>query len=856
MKRCYCGSSLLVVSLLALTVVLQQARSFTLPNTAVRLQRCRSPCADPSAPWTTSARSTTSLSVFEPHIVQDALSTLPHLQIATTINEIGERAIGDLGSDIFTFLVALVVIVPLSKTLNITPVLGFLVAGCLMGPYGLELFSNTEADLELGDFGILFLLFTEGLGLSPERIKVMSQFSGLGLLQLSFSMFIFFFGIILAGPFILMYVEMMGIPLDDSLLRPILSSPAEAFCIAAAGALSSSAFVLPVLKAKGWEDRSEGIAGLSILLLQDLAVAPLLVILPLLAGSGPQSGGEFGILVFKATFGFGAVLAVGSYILRYVFDVVAASRSTETFVAAALLVALGMGQVADFLGLSASTGAFAAGVLLAGNRYRAQIQADIKPFEGILLGVFFLTAGASLDPSVVVREWPTLLTGIAAFIVTKAAVLFFSGPLIGKTPAQAARVAITLSGGGEFSFVLFKLAEDLGVLSPALSKLLTASVIISMSLTPLLGELGDFAGNYIESRFDMPASGEIGEISPAEAAALFDEIDADKSDSIELEELRVALLDRGLKIVSVAELFAAFDEDGNGTISRDEWKKGLDAGLLSSALTMSINDFDESGLESDLSFARDAVVICGYGELGKEVCDILKSSGAKKGSVIAFDLNPSKVTAGVLAGAPVVYGDASRIELLRAAGVTNPKAVIITYASDAREIGATVRLRDALPDGTPIYARARNSRVGQELLDAGATEIINETTEAGLRFGSLLGAFDTPTEKKRLRKLSLAATNEWEVVPGFSEEALSDLAEEVGCTRRDIDELYEIFVSTNEGDDVPISEVRDMLMRSAGDGPVDDERLSRCLQRSDVDGGGDLTFEEFVRASYEECKLR
>ena len=252
--------------------------------------------------------------------------------------------------------------------------------GLILGPNGLNTFSNTEADLQLGDFGILFLLFSEGLNLSPERLRNLGAFYGLGVLQIIASMALFFAGILIGGPLVLQYVA--PVIHMDVYVYQIFSDPVEAFCIAAAGALSSSAFVLPVLKAKDWEDRPEGIAALSVLLLQDLAVAPLLVLLPLVAGSGPQSGGELGILALKATVGFGAVLAAGSFLLRYVFDVVAAARSTETFVAAALLVALGMGQAADALGLSATTGAFAAGVLLAGNRYRAQIKADVRPFEG------------------------------------------------------------------------------------------------------------------------------------------------------------------------------------------------------------------------------------------------------------------------------------------------------------------------------------------------------------------------------------------------------------------------------------------------------------------------------------------
>jgi Kef-type K+ transport system membrane component KefB len=237
-----------------------------------------------------------------------------------------------LGRDIFTFLVASVVVVPLAKTLKVSPVLGFLLVGCVLGPFGLATFSNNAADLELGDFGILFLLFNEGLALTPERIRDLNRFSTLGLIELVAAIALFSSGIIFGGQYILDFVEGLGIPLNDALLRPILDSPVQAFSIAAAGALSSSAFVLPVLSQKKWKDRPEGIAGLSILLLQDLAVAPLLVIIPLLAGSGPQSWSEFGLLLAKASLGFGTVLVFGSYILRYVFDVVASARSTETFV--------------------------------------------------------------------------------------------------------------------------------------------------------------------------------------------------------------------------------------------------------------------------------------------------------------------------------------------------------------------------------------------------------------------------------------------------------------------------------------------------------------------------------------------
>jgi Kef-type K+ transport system membrane component KefB/Ca2+-binding EF-hand superfamily protein len=767
---------------------------------------------------------------------------------------------GSLGRDVFTFLVASVVVVPFCKSLNIPPVLGFLAVGCAIGPYGLQMFSNTETDIELGDFGILFLLFNEGLSLSPDRIKELGRFTGLGVFQLLISIGCLFLGSVLGGPILIRYIQEIGLPLDLKILAPIFENPVKAFVIASAGALSSSAFVLPFLKQKDWEERPEGIAGLSILLLQDLAVAPLLVVLPILAGAGPQSAAELTVLVFKATVGFGAVLALGSYLLRFVFDVVASARSTETFVAAALLVAVGMGQVADVLGLSASTGAFAAGVLLAGNKYRAQISADIKPFEGILLGIFFMTAGANLDPAVVIQEWPTLLAGILVFIAVKAGIIFTAGPTLGLTKGQAARVALTLSGGGEFAFVLFQLAQELGVLPTNLAKILTASVIISMSLTPLLGELGSFAANIIESK-SVRSDG----LTLEEEIKLFDNIDLDKSGKIDLDELREALVKLEFSYTCIAEIFTSFDTNGDGLICRDEWRVGVESGLLAEACS-------RSGVKSlsaaEACFTSDAIIICGFGEIGQELYTMLKSSKSRFPScsnVVCFDLNPSRVLMGTMNGAPVVYGDGARIELLKAAGVKNPKAAIVTYASDDRRLDATMRLRASLPEGTPIYVYEGNSRIGQELKEAGATEIINETTETSLRFASLLGACDTSDQMSRLRRLSMdhfaMQIPEPEVdsgIPGLSEEAVFDLCEELGCSKKDVDELHEMFASVSgEQDTIPIADLKEFLMRQSSEGPTDGEQLEACLRLEDEDGEGTITFVEFLRAAWNtECSAQ
>ena len=377
-----------------------------------------------------------------------------------------EESLSALGHDILLFLAASVLVEPLGKIVGVTPVLLYLLFGFAAGPYGLSLFtSGTQVNSEIGDFGILFLLFVEGLNLSPERLKALGSFFSLGAAQLSISVVAIFVGLIFGSPYLLPITQQLQIPLDPEIIS-LLDRPVIAFSIAAAGALSSSAFVLPILKEKGWEAGADGIATLAILLLQDLAVAPLLVALPLLADTGGTSDlMSLAVLLAKATFGFGGVLVVASIGLRKIFQVVARFGSAQTFIAASLLVAAGMGVISDYLGLSSTTGAFAAGVLLAESGYRAQIEADIKPFEGILLGVFFVTAGASLDPLTVLQEWPTLAAGIGVFLAVKFGVVLSAGEFaLGLTRAQALRVAFLLAGGGEFAFVVFKLANKIGVL--------------------------------------------------------------------------------------------------------------------------------------------------------------------------------------------------------------------------------------------------------------------------------------------------------------------------------------------------------------------------------------------------------
>lgn len=480
------------------------------------------------------------------------------------------------------------------------------------------------------------------------------------------------------------------------------------------------------------------------------------------------------------------------------------------------------------------------------------------------MGIFFLTAGASLDPSVVLNNMATLVVGIGAFIAIKAGVLFLAGPTQGKSPAAAARVAITLSGGGEFSLVLFKVAQDLGVLDKQLNDLLVASVILSMSLTPLLGELADAAGRYLESKeWRLSVEGDV--ITSAEAEQLFEEIDADKSGEIDLEELQVALASRGLSYVSIGDIFQSFDSNGDGVICQSEWAQGVDRGLLAHAFTV-----EETALEagatigSDLNVARDAIVVCGYTEGGKQIYAALEVAGeARNGRVVAFELNPARVSAGILAGANVVYGDGASPGLLRAAGVTEPRAVIVAYRSESKRLEATSRLRESLPAGTPIYARcvSGQSLGREELIASGATDVVNERTESALRFAVLTGAVKDTTNFAQVRfamSEQHESQPEYHIIPGFEDSLISSLSEEFGCSRGELVDLHHVFSSLPNVDGdrfIDVSELSDVLLRIVGDGPIDDTALERWQKTADSEGGGKLSFVDFARVYYGSRKV-
>ncbi|CAI0448611.1 unnamed protein product [Linum tenue] len=567
------------------------------------------------------------------------------------------EVINDLGLDTLTFLAVTVIVVPAFRFIKASPILGFFFAGVVLNQFG---FIRNLTDVKvLSEWGILFLLFEMGLELSLARLKALAKFAfGMGLTQVVLSTLAFTaFELPPNGAIGTRILEFLFHSRSDLVN---IRSIDEAIVIGAALSLSSSAFVLQLLAEKGELPTRFGSATLGILLFQDIAVVPLLVVLPILESQTLVGESVLPMLInesLKALLGLGVLSLGGKYLLRRVFEVVAEARSSEAFVALCLLTVAGTSLITQKLGFSDTLGAFLAGAILAETNFRTQIEADIRPFRGLLLGLFFVTTGTSIDMELLLREWPNVLSLLGGLIVIKTLIITAIGPRVGLTLQESVRIGLLLSQGGEFAFVVFSLANRLGVLPLELNKLLIIVVVLSMALTPWLNDLGRRAADFIE----------------------------DKSDT----------------------------ED-----------KGA----------MPVN-FEGS----------EPVVILGFGQMGQVLANLLGTplASAVEGDAmagmpyVAFELNPSVVKASRKIGFPILYGDGSSPEVLRAAGISSPKAVMITYTGKKKSIEAIQKLRLAFP-GIPIYARAQNITHLLDLKKAGATDAILENAETSLQLGSKL----------------------------------------------------------------------------------------------------------------------
>ena len=541
----------------------------------------------------------------------------------------GALALSDT-KEVLLFLATAGVVVPLFRRLKVSPVIGFLGAGVLLGPHGLGGLSdqpwldffqlqNTQRIAQIAEFGVVFLLFMIGLELSYERLARLRRLVfGLGAGQVAVSTLVL--GEIAAMLF--------GLPQGAALV------------VGGALALSSTAIVIPVLAGRKRLATTAGRAAFAVLLFQDLMVAPLLFAVSMAGDRGEGTRLDMLYAVLPAMAALAVLVLGGRLLLRPLFHQVALARSTEFFMAACLFVVIGTGVASAMSGLSMALGAFIAGLLLGETEYRREIEVTLEPFKGLLLGLFFVSIGVELDLTRIAHA-PGLVIGVAlGLIALKAAILFGLARVAGLPAPAAGETALLLGPGGEFAFVMLTAAMAEHLVPADVGATLILAVTLSMATIPLRALLG--------AKRRTPAPGTLD-----------------------------------------PELAAAPGEEG---------RKGR-------------------------------VIIVGYGRVGRLVGEML---ACHKLDFIAVDGDPRLVARERPKARNLYWGDATKPEFLRACGLEEASALILTIDRPQQAEQVVAIARKARPDIT-IIARARDAHHATQLYALGATDAIPETIEASLQ---------------------------------------------------------------------------------------------------------------------------
>lgn len=438
------------------------------------------------------------------------------------------------------YLSAAVLAVPLAKALGLGSIIGYLAAGIAIGPWGLGLVSNVQDILHFAEFGVVLMLFLVGLELQPSRLWAMRRpIFGTGSAQVLGCAAVLFAAGWLAGlPWRISLVAALGL------------------------ALSSTAIALQVLAERNLMRTSSGQAGFSILLFQDVAAIPILALLPLLgaaAGAGDDhSAGEVLLEALKIVGVIGAIVLGGRLLLRPLLRWIAKSRTPEIFTAASLLLVVSIAYLMVMVGLSMALGAFLAGVLLADSEYRSELEADIEPFKGLLLGLFFIAVGMSIDFGVLMRS-PWLMAGILlGFLALKAVVIYTLAKVAGVPYQERPVFTLLLAQGGEFAFVVFQAAAGAQVFSAETASLLIGAVALSMLISPLLLVLIDRAllRRYAQLKTAAPPAQEISE--PQEAPVIiagFGRYGQIVARVMLSQDIPTTVLDHSVEILEIARAF-------------------------------------------------------------------------------------------------------------------------------------------------------------------------------------------------------------------------------------------------------------------------------------------------------------
>lgn len=559
-------------------------------------------------------------------------------------------------ADVLILLFAAVLLVAIFRRLGQPVILAYLVAGVLLGPHGAAVLSEQANMQTIAELGIVFLMFSLGLEFSLPRLIAMRMLVvGVGGLQVLFTSLLFFW---------LGWWWGLSLP--------------QALVVSGTLALSSTAVVIKQLGEQKQLHTRRAQLGVSVLLFQDLAVVPLLVMIPILARPEIQGSAllaEIAWATLKGLFALFSLLAVGKWLLPLLFHEVARARSDELFVLSALLVALLAAFMTHSLGLSMALGAFLAGMMLGESHYRHQLEVDIRPFRDVLMGLFFITIGMTMDWQLVALAWWQVILCVFGLILIKSLLVLLAGGLMGERKRDAMAAGIMLSQVGEFGFVLLALANHHALLDHQLVSLLIGIGVISIAMTPWLVQKAH----------------------------------------------------------------------------------GLARSLTDSAL-LTRSEVAQSGLSK-----HQHVIIAGFGRAGQTCARFLKLEDIP---FLALDLDPERVGEAKTAGEQVAFGDASRRDILLAAGLLRARLVIITF-DDRKRVEAMLALIKELAGQVRVLVRTRDDCFLEVFKQAGAHEVIPESQEGALMLVShLLLNCDIPIGRV-IRRMELERSSQYRFLHGF-----------------------------------------------------------------------------------------
>jgi len=562
---------------------------------------------------------------------------------------------------IVLLLAIAVVIVALSRRLHFPPILGYIIVGIIVGPNGFGLIDKEENIELLAEFGIVFLLFAIGLEFSlTQMISMRRQVFGLGTAQV-------------ATTALLVYIVgyLAGLDTNTNIV------------VAGAFALSSTAIVIKQLTEQSEIHSRHGRSALGVLIFQDIIAIPLLILIPALALTNAAENALSATLAIAFVKGVFVVIImhlIGKYLLKPLFHEVACAKSQELFTLTVLTVALGAAAFTEQMGLSMTLGAFLAGMMLSETEYRHQIESDIRPFQDILLGLFFVTVGMLISLEVLHQHLWLIVAITIGIVLLKGAVLYVIARLFKKDGGVALRIALSLSQVGEFGLVLITLAFTYKLLPLEIGNILLTSAVLSMSMAPFLVKF-------------------------------------------------------------------------NGQIAK-KWHK--------SSYAFSHNEI-EHNISANSEHLNQHVILCGFGRVGQTVSRFLTKSNKP---FVALDMDIKRVREAYDAGESVYYGDAAKETILRAASLNKAKIVIVTFSDFHASIKILKNIRH-INKYIPILVRTPNDAHVNELIEAGASEVIPDTFEASIMLASHLMLMIGEPPRKVLREIRGIRKNRYHLLENF-----------------------------------------------------------------------------------------